>query len=262
MSTIKAENIKIAYATAKTGKTILNGFNIDIKAGEMIAVLGPNGAGKSSLLRVLSGLQQPTSGRVLWKNQAVQDITLRHRPRYLATLFSNYNRVDGFTVTDLVALGRQPYTGMFGKIMPNDKEVITHSLNKVGMEKFANAQIATLSDGEFRKVMLAKMLAQQAPIMILDEPTTHLDLPSSIEFLKLLQKLALHEHKTIVFSTHNISLVFKMVQRVVIIISDSEYLVAPTDEVAQSHLLRDFFNTTELFFKDGNLIFDPDGPQF
>lgn len=257
MTTIRAENISISYPLRNGIRRVVNDFNLDVKKGEMIALIGSNGSGKSSLLRVLSGLQKPSSGEVFWDGENLTNIPLRTRPKYLSNLFSNYSRVDGFTVFDLVALGRQPYTGMFGKLKPEDEVAISESLEKVGMSAFAKNPIGTLSDGEFRKAMLAKMLAQNAPVMILDEPTTHLDLPSSIEFLKLLKTLARDEEKTILLSSHNISLVFKMADKIVLLTDTGAHTSGTPQEVANHELMCGFLKTPDVYFENENLIFNP-----
>ena len=257
MSAIRAEHISISYPSSEGKRVILSDFNLDMHKGEMMALIGSNGTGKSSLLRVLSGLQEPNSGKVFWDEKHLSNIALRSRPRYLSNLFSNYARVDGFSVFDLVSLGRQPYTGMFGKLKSDDEKAINESLDKVGMSAFAKSPIGTLSDGEFRKVMLAKMLAQNAPVMILDEPTTHLDLPSSIEFLKLLKKLVRDEQKTILLSSHNISLVFKMVDKIVLLNDSGKYVSGTPKEVANHELMCSFLKTSDVYFENENLVFNP-----
>ena len=257
MSAIRAENISISYHSRKENRTVLSDFNLEMRKGEMLALIGSNGTGKSSLLRVLSGLQEPGNGKVFWNEKDLSSISLRSRPRYLSNLFNNYARVDGFSVFDLVSLGRQPYTGMFGKLKTEDELAINESLEKVGMSAFANGAIGTLSDGEFRKVMLAKMLAQNAPVMILDEPTTHLDLPSSIEFLKLLKKLARDEQKTILLSSHNISLVFKTADKIVLLNDSGKYISGTPKEVANHELMCSFLRTSDVYFENENLVFNP-----
>lgn len=256
MSTIRAEHISISYHSRKEKRNLLHDFSLEVQKGEMVALIGANGTGKSSLLRVLSGLQKPTSGKVFWDEKNLETIELSSRPRYLSNLFSNYARVDGFSVFDLVSLGRQPYTGLFGNLKPDDIKITSESLEKVGMSAFAKSAIGNLSDGEFRKVMLAKMLAQNAPVMILDEPTTHLDLPSSIEFLKLLKQLARDEQKSILLSSHNISVVFKMVDKIVLLDESGSYISGTPKEVANHELMCNFLKTPEVRFENENLIFD------
>lgn len=257
MSRLEARNIEIAYETHGKHRLILSDFNLKAGAGEVISLIGSNGTGKSSLLRVLSGMQEPARGEISWNDQNLNEIPLRNRPRHLASLFSNYARVDGFTVYDLVALGRQPYLGVFGKLSSEDHSVVLSSLEKTGMLAFAKYQLGTLSDGEFRKAMLAKMLAQNAPVMILDEPTTHLDLPSSIEFLKLIRKLAKDEQKTILLSSHNLSLVFKMADKMILLSNNGEYAIGMPDEITNHELMCGFLKTSDVFFEDGNLVFNP-----
>ncbi len=257
MSLIEARNIAIEYGTTAEKRVILTDFNLKAANGEVIACIGSNGTGKSSLLRVLSGLQKPSTGIVFWNETNLSEIPIPIRPTNLSNLFSNYVRVDGFTVYDLVSLGRQPYLGIFGKLKPGDHKFIAASLEKVGLQHFANNQLGTLSDGEFRKAMLAKMLAQNAPIMILDEPTTHLDLPSSVEFLKLIRKLAKEEQKTILLSSHNLSLIFKMADRIVLLGEAGDYAVGTPAEIANHELMCGFLKTPDVFFESGNLIFNP-----
>ncbi len=258
MTRIAAQHIAIKYTTRSQERVILTDFNLEAESGEVIAFIGSNGTGKSSLLRVLSGLQEPSTGDIYWNKTNLSEIPLRIRPTHLSNLFSNYARVDGFTVYDLVSLGRQPYLGVFGKLKSDDHTAIKASLEKVGMQNFAGTQLGTLSDGEFRKAMLAKMLAQNAPIMILDEPTTHLDLPSSVEFLKLVRKLAKEEEKTILLSSHNLSLVFKMADRIVLLGEKGAYAIGKPEEIANSELMCGFLKTPDIFFENGNLIFKPE----
>lgn len=258
MSRLEARNIEITYRANGKKRLILQDFNIQIEKGEVVAFIGSNGTGKSSLLRVLSGLQNQTKGTVLWNDTVLTEIAYPNRPKHLSNLFSNYARVDGFSVYDLVALGRQPYTGIFGKLNKEDEHVIVQSLLKVGMSTFVKNPIGTLSDGEFRKVMLAKMLAQNTPIMILDEPTTHLDLPSSIAFLKRISHLAKAEEKTILLSSHDLALIFKMADRVVLLGDEGRYAIGSPIEVARDELMCGFLKTADISFENGTLIFNPD----
>ena len=171
----------------KGERVVIEQLDFAVNSGECVAVIGANGAGKSSLLRVISGLQEPNEGNVKWNGVSLSDIPLRERPKHLSNMFSQYQRMGGISVRNMVSFGRQPYTGVFGKLKLEDWEFVDSALRHVGMESFYSNSIEDLSDGEFRKVMLAKMWAQDAPIMVLDEPTSHLDMPSSIEFIRLMR---------------------------------------------------------------------------
>lgn len=254
MTMICAENIRIRYSGSK--RDVIRDFNLTIDRGEVIALIGANGSGKSSLLRVLAGLQEPVAGEVFWNGEPLREIPVRKRPMFLATLFSNYSRVDGFRVFDMVALGRQPYSGLFGKLSAEDNRIVTNSLRKCGMQKFSHKEIATLSDGEFRKAMLAKLLAQNTPCMLLDEPTTHLDLPGSIEFFKLVNALGRDEQKTCLLSSHNLGLTFQLADRIILLGRNGRYTVGTPAEITGHELMCEFLQTSDARFENGNLIYN------
>lgn len=257
MNTLETIDISTGYPekSAKS-RVLVEHFQLALKPGEVLAVIGANGTGKSSLLRVLAGLQAPLSGNVQWNGKDLIDISDKERPRTAAVLFREFARVEGFTVRDLVSMGRQPYTGMFGKLRPEDHVAVREALQKTGIEHLAGKQIGTLSDGEFQKSMLAKMLAQNAGIMILDEPTTHLDLPSAIEFIHLLKRLAEVEQKTVVFSSHDLSLVFKLADKILLLDGNGHWAVGTPEEISQHQLMCGFLRTDEIRVENGNLIFD------
>lgn len=237
MIVIQVHQIKIAYGNpqSKMGeRVIIKDFDLAISAGECVAVIGANGAGKSSLLRVISGLQDPDSGSIDWNGKALTQIPLRDRPKFLSNMFSQYQRMAGTTVRDMVSFGRQPYTGIFGKLKPTDWEIVDEALGHVSMQSYADKMVESLSDGEFRKVMLAKMWAQDAPIMVLDEPTSHLDMPSALEFVKLMRNTAHTHNKAIVFSSHNLPLAFKFADKILAVSDDGSTVFGAPSEVLAS----------------------------
>jgi iron complex transport system ATP-binding protein len=223
--------------------------------GECVAVVGPNGAGKSSLLRVLAGLQEPQKGRVHWGDNALSDISLNDRPRYLSIMFSNYQRVSGMTVNDIVAMGRQPYTGIFGKMATSDREAVESALARVGMLDFASKPIENLSDGEFRKVMLAKMWAQDAQVMLFDEPTAHLDFPSALEYVKLLKSAAAGDGKAVVYSSHNLPLAFKFADKVLVLCENGETAFDRPEEIVQSETFKSILGSSDISIDPKDLSF-------
>jgi iron complex transport system ATP-binding protein len=255
--TLEAIDISTGYPGEQgAASNLVQGFQLALKRGEVMAVIGANGTGKSSLLRVLAGLQSPLSGKVKWNQRDLSEIPSRERPRITAVLFREFSRVEGFTVSDLVSMGRQPYTGMFGKLRLEDHKEVGESLQKTGIEHLAKKQIGNLSDGEFQKAMLAKMLAQNAEIMLLDEPTTHLDLPSALEFIHLLKRRAKTDQKTVVFSSHDLSLVFKLADKILLLDGKGSWAVGTPEEISQHHLMCGFLRTNEVKVENGNLIFD------
>ncbi|HKL03787.1 MAG TPA: ABC transporter ATP-binding protein [Cryomorphaceae bacterium] len=254
--TIEAKNIDVSYGAKRGKRKVIKNFSTKLNTGETLVVIGSNGAGKSTLLRTLAGVQDFQSGELLWNDTPIGDIKKDQRPHIVSAMFSNYLRVDGFTVLDLVALGRQPYTGVFGKLKPADWDICKKALVDVGMENFENRQIFSLSDGEYKKVLLAKMLAQDTPVLIFDEPTTHLDLPSSIEFMKLIKKLASQAGKIAVFSTHNLHVAFQLFNTVLLLGEDGQYVQGAVDEIANHELTCSFLRTTDVKFEKGKLIYN------
>ncbi|MEM9050739.1 MAG: ABC transporter ATP-binding protein [Bacteroidota bacterium] len=248
---IRAENISISYGQ----KALLRSLDLTLEEGSMTALIGANGSGKSSLMRVLNGLQIPTNGTVFWGNRPLGNINRSEKVKIAGSIYSSFARVEGFKVYDLVALGRSAHTGFFGQLKVEDHEVIQNSLEKVGLAKHSEDQILTLSDGEFRKALLAKLLAQDTDILFLDEPTAHLDLPAALEFVEVLRDLA-NQGKTIVFSTHHLPLAFKMTDQIVLLDGKGEVAVGPPEDMTTHHMICDFLKTEKIRIVDGNLILD------
>jgi iron complex transport system ATP-binding protein len=197
---IRLENITLAFDS----KVLLQGAACHFAAGTLTALVGRNGAGKSSLLRILAAIDTPTAGDVLVGGKALRDIPTEKRAKAISFVSTQRVRVANLLCRDVVATGRAPYTNWIGRISSEDREIISQSLSAVGMEAFANRAIDTLSDGEFQRVMIARALAQQTPIILLDEPTAFLDIPTRFEICRLLADLAHNSGKTIIFSTHDI----------------------------------------------------------
>ena len=193
------ENLTIGYKIGR-GKTkiVAEGLSATLESGKLTCLLGRNGTGKSTLLRTLAGLQKPlsqSSSPLLGGMRGAVALVLTERPD-----------LRNFSASEVVGLGRTPHTNFWGTLRENDRRIVTESLQLVGIENLANRPFETLSDGEQQKVMIAKALAQQTPIIILDEPTAFLDYPSKREVFELLKKLA-HEHdKAILLTTHDIAL--------------------------------------------------------
>jgi len=257
MNAIEIRDLSVGYPRKKGDPDVLlKGLHLSVAKGEIIAVIGANGAGKSSLLRILAGLQEPLSGGVEWFGKSLPAIPVRERPRHVAALFRGFARADGITVRDLAELGRHPYTGMFGRLNSYDHNAVERAMQTAGISDFAGRQVTTLSDGEFQKAMIAKMLAQDAPVMLLDEPATHLDLPASIELLQLLKTLASEEGKTVIFSTHNIALAFRLVEKILLLDGKGAYAFGSPEELSQHELMCGFLRTDRVRVENGNLIYN------
>lgn len=212
--TIELKNASIGYSSRRTSRSnnhdgdssnaplhTINGY---FHEAEFVSLIGRNGCGKSTLLRSLAGMQPLLSGQILYKNKPLLDYSLRERARLISTVTPGTTPDPSMSVYDLVALGRSPYTGFWGKLSSDDKEIIAASIHAVGMDDYTHRIASTLSDGERQKVLIAKTIAQQTPVILLDEPTSFLDYPSKVSTMKQLRELAHTHHKTIILSTHDL----------------------------------------------------------
>lgn len=197
---ITLDRITLAFGS----RTLLQQAQCTLKRGTLSALVGRNGAGKSSLLRILAAIDSPVSGEVIVGGKPLHKTSAEERAKLISFVSTQRIRVANLLCRDVVATGRAPYTNWIGKIGKEDSEIISNSLAAVGMTTFADRAIDTLSDGEFQRIMIARALAQQTPIILLDEPTAFLDIPTRFEICRLLADLAHNQGKTILFSTHDI----------------------------------------------------------
>ena len=213
---ISTNNLTIGYQNTRGGEPtiIQRNLSFSLHAGEMVCMLGPNGCGKSTLLRTLAGLQEAVSSEygVVSSEYGVQS-----NENKIALVLTERLSMENTTVHDVVALGRYPYTSFLDGLSADDEHIITESLEQVGitaeaMHTFFNAH----SDGEKQRILIAKALAQQTPIILLDEPTAHLDLPHRILILRLLRRLAHEQGKTILISTHELELALSLSDRILL----------------------------------------------
>ena len=200
---IEGKGLCIGYKVGKSVKQVHAGLDFKLRRGELTCLLGANGAGKSTLLRTLAAAQPPLGGELDLLGKPVAVYSERERSRAIGVVLTDKTQVGGLTVFELAALGRQPHTGFFGRLSREDKAIVGHALSAVGVGEKAGHYIAELSDGERQKVMIAKALVQECPVILLDEPTAFLDVVSRIEIMSLLHRLAVSEGKAILLSTHD-----------------------------------------------------------
>lgn len=202
---ISAQCLDIGYRTGKAGQLgIQRGLHIDLYPGELTCLLGANGAGKSTLLRTLSGFQPPLGGSICIDGRPIEEISKRDLSHLIGVVLTDRTAIGGLTAYEVVALGRQPHTGFFGRLSRADDEIVRNALTACGIATKTHEFMASLSDGERQKVMIAKALAQECPIVILDEPTAFLDVVSRIEIMSLLHSIAAEQNRAILLSTHDI----------------------------------------------------------
>ena len=222
METVVLKNLSIGYTQKGNEKVVAQGLNAAINSGELTCLLGCNGIGKSTLLRTLSAFQPALGGDVMinyelritnYELRSLTSFTDKELSRMIGIVLTEKPDVRNMTTEDLVGMGRSPYTGFWGTLTADDRQIAAEAIGMVGIESLRGRMIHTLSDGERQKVMIAKTLAQQTPIIYLDEPTAFLDYPSKVEMMQLLRRLAHEQQKTIFLSTHDVELALQLADR-------------------------------------------------
>jgi iron complex transport system ATP-binding protein len=198
---LKANNLTIGYP----GRVVKQKLNFGFDEGQLVCLMGPNGAGKSTLLRTVAGLQAQLHGSVEIVGQSLEQLDRQQRAKLISLVLTEAPS-GNLRVEELVALGRQPYTNWYGKLNPTDRSIVGEALQAVGIEEFRERRLSSLSDGQRQKALIARALAQEGKLLLLDEPTAHLDLLNRIQIMQLLRKLAHEQQKTILVATHELHL--------------------------------------------------------
>ena len=246
--TIILRNLSIGYA-GKNGhdRIVAADINAAIREGELTCLLGANGVGKSTLLRTLSAFQPKLDGEVLIKGQEIETLSDKQLSRMIGVVLTEKPDIKNMTVRELVALGRSPYTGFWGTLQKDDWQVVDEAIEAVRISALSSRMIHTLSDGERQKVMIAKALAQQTPVIYLDEPTAFLDFPSKVEMMQLLRRLARQQQKTIFLSTHDFELALQVADTLWLM-CDSRLTVGTPRQLAQSGALAGYVERPGITF--------------
>lgn len=219
-------------------RVLLEGASLECAAGTLTALVGRNGSGKSSLLRRISGECRDYSGTVSIDGHDLRTLDAGQLSRLMAVVTTERRRMPRFTAYEMVALGRAPYTGWYGTLSDGDHSVIARSMALTDTEALAGRMFDSLSDGEARRVLVARALAQDTPVILLDEPTSFLDLPGRHQLGRLLRQLADGEGKCILYSTHELDVARQQSHRICLV--DSPRLVTDTPERMTDHIRRVF----------------------
>jgi iron complex transport system ATP-binding protein len=226
-------SLRIGYADRRNKNVLLPPITASARRGEMIALIGKNGIGKSTLLRTLAGLQPSLGGNISYSGKSINEYSRTELARTIGYISTEIVKVSNMRVYDLVALGRFPYTNWFGKIDEENHDIITDSIEKTGMSSLSWRFISELSDGERQKAMIARILAQDTGILVMDEPTAFLDIGSKFEILHLMHLLSLKSGKTIIFSTHDLNVAMSQADKIWLIVDDHLVEGAPEDLMLQ-----------------------------
>ena len=199
---LQAKDLSIGY---DKDKALIRNINFTCPAGELIILLGVNGIGKSTLLKTLSGLIEPLAGSILFDQKNIFALAPNDRAKIISGVFTGKDFDPFISVREFVSLGRYPYTNWLGSLTPDDTNKIKHALSTLGLGHLADKKVHQISDGERQKTLIAKALAQDTPVIIMDEPTAFLDYKNKAELLDTIRRLATQQNKAIIISTHDIS---------------------------------------------------------
>ncbi|MDR2885897.1 MAG: ABC transporter ATP-binding protein [Rikenellaceae bacterium] len=243
--TIQLHGLSLGYP----GRTLFTGADIGFGWGEFTALVGRNGTGKSTLLRTIAGLMKPLAGEISIDGKPLQSLDPRRVAAMISFVSTDEVRVTNLRVQDVVGLGRAPYTNWIGRLTAGDRTHVERALSLVGMSDFAAKGMDTLSDGERQRVMIARALAQDTPIILLDEPTAFLDLPNRYEICLLLRDLAHRQGKSIIFSTHDLNIALEMCDTLAVIEAEG-FHYGTADQLVASGAIQRLFEGTQLRFDE------------
>src|SRR6056297_3048343 len=237
------DNITIGY---KKDEPLIHHASATLNNGEIIALAGRNGAGKTSLLRCLNGLLNPLEGSILINKSPANKISNRSKAFTISYVSAGSNWTENLTVFELVSLGRYPYTNWWGRLREEDRAVVKESLHFVGMERFEEAGIQRLSDGERQRVMIARALAQDTPFLILDEPMAFLDIPNRYGIMQVLTSMK-SLGKSILFSTHDIETASRFADKFWVI-HERGLIEGGTEDLGLKGVFNELFRDQHLYF--------------
>ena len=249
--TIQLIDLGIGYQTKHGVKSVAEHISGAIRSGELTCLLGANGVGKSTLLRTLSAFQPKTSGQIVIEGRELDTYTDKELSRRIGVVLTEKPDVRNMTVRELVSLGRSPYTGFWGTYSRDDLQIVDEAIAQVGIETLSRRMVQTLSDGERQKVMIAKALAQQTPVIYLDEPTAFLDYPSKVEVLQLLRRISRTAGKIIFLSTHDVELALQLADTIWLMSREEPIAIGSPRQLASEGVLGRFIQ------RDG-ITFDPE----
>jgi iron complex transport system ATP-binding protein len=233
---LKIENISVSYGTRR----ILHQVSFEVQSGEVLALIGPNGAGKSTLIRAASGVISYT-GHISTNGDDFASLPAMQRARYIATVPQAVSMPPAYTVWETVLFGRTPYLGFLGQPSQKDEEIARQSLARVSALPFAERRVGELSGGEQQRILLARALCQSTPILLLDEPTAHLDLQYQVGLLELVSELAHKDNLAVLVALHDLNLAAHYADRIALMVAGNIKAIGKPKEVLQPELIAEAY---------------------
>lgn len=251
---VTTNELSIGYASKKHKNVIAENLHLTLRSGQLISLVGANGIGKSTLLKTLSGIQKPLHGHIFLKEKNMAHYDAVELAQNLSLVLTEKLPPSNLTVFELIALGRQPYTNWIGKLSEADYTKIDRAIELTQIRHLAHKKHYEISDGQMQVVLIARALAQDTPLMVLDEPTTHLDLLHKVAIFKLLKKLTHETNTCVLFSTHDVDLAIQLSDEMIVMTAENIWQDEPCNLISQG-----IFTT---LFKDDSITFDSEKGKF
>jgi iron complex transport system ATP-binding protein len=248
-------DLAVGYRTRGTRRAVLERVNVSVRPGELVCLLGPNGIGKSTLLRTIARMQPPLWGAVELGGVDLRAISQMELARRLGVVLTERVAVEALPVRRIVELGRYPYSGWFGRLTAHDRDIVAWAIEAVGARHLAEREFSRLSDGERQRVMIARALAQEPVLLVLDEPTAFLDVPSRVELMGLLRQLTRGGDLAVVVSTHDLDLALRTADRVWLVMPGGELLTGAPEDVVLSGGIAQAFEGRQIRFHPDECVF-------
>jgi iron complex transport system ATP-binding protein len=261
MSILTTQQLAIGYSRKGKTDVIQSGLDLKLRAGELVCLIGPNGSGKSTLLRTLTGLQKPLSGKTFIDGKEIIKLKQLEKALLIALVLTERIEIENATVYNLVSLGRHPHSNWWGNITDEEDAIIREAIEMVHLSHKMHQNINELSDGERQRAMIAKALAQDTPIIMLDEPTAHLDLPNRVEIMLLLHRLAHKTDKAILLSTHELDLALQAADRIWLMSADKGVECGVPEDLVFNGSFNRAFESNSYFFNASNGNFSMNYPM-
>lgn len=248
---LELQSLEIGYAAQKgSSQSLVPAVSLEVHQGDFIALSGANGTGKSTLLKTIAGIIPSLDGKILLHSKPLQSYSAAEKALLVSIVLTEYPEDQFLHAEDVVAMGRYPHIGFWGIMSASDRHIVAQSMESCGISHLKGRRLVSLSDGERQKTMIAKALAQDSPLIILDEPSAFLDYPGKIELMQLLKQLVKTSNKAIIFSSHDLDLVLRSVDQLWLMAKGQPLVTGKPEELVLSGQINRYFD------RDG-LSFDP-----
>ncbi len=261
MPILKTHNLTIGYSTRGKSLVIQSGLHLQFRQGELVCLIGPNGSGKSTLLRTLGGLQKSLGGQITLDGRDAEKLTKREKARLISLVLTDKVDIENAIVRQIVAIGRHPYSNWWGTLSESENKMIDEALEMVHLVHKQNNLLSELSDGERQRVMIAKALVQDTPVIFLDEPTAHLDLPNRVEIMLLLHKLVHTTGKSVLLSTHELDLALQAADRIWLMTANKGVECGVPEDLVFNGNFNNAFRSKSYVFNEANGNFSLNYPM-